>query len=100
MATEEQQKSIEAAKQKLAANKEAAAKTAEAQEATAQGKPTPTQEENDLAKLGAHIAEHEPDGSPDQPQPYPGGAQTKQADAKKPDPAYQTRAQRPVESKP
>ncbi|MBR0753493.1 hypothetical protein JQ604_14995 [Bradyrhizobium jicamae] len=29
-------------------------------------KPTPTQEENDLAKSGVHIAEHEPDGSPEQ----------------------------------
>jgi hypothetical protein len=27
------------------------------------GKPTPTQEENDLAALGAHILEHEADGS-------------------------------------
>lgn len=31
------------------------------------GRPTPTQEENDLAMLGAHILEHEDDGSgPDQ----------------------------------
>ena len=28
------------------------------------GKPTPTQEENDLAKLGAHTHEKQPDGSP------------------------------------
>jgi hypothetical protein len=27
------------------------------------GKPTPTQEENDLAMLGCHILEHEEDGS-------------------------------------
>jgi hypothetical protein len=27
------------------------------------GKPTPTQEENDRAKLGEHISEHEDDGS-------------------------------------
>jgi hypothetical protein len=27
------------------------------------GKPTPTQEENDLAMLGCHILEHEDDGS-------------------------------------
>jgi hypothetical protein len=27
------------------------------------GKPTPTQEENDRAKLGEHIAQHEDDGS-------------------------------------
>jgi hypothetical protein len=29
----------------------------------AQGKPTPTQAENDRAKLGEHILEHEDDGS-------------------------------------
>jgi hypothetical protein len=97
MATDENQKQLDAAKAQLAANKEAADKTREAQEAAAKGKPTPTQEENDLAKLGAHITEHEADGSPEQPQPYPGGTQTKQADAKKPTPAYQTRASRPAE---
>jgi hypothetical protein len=32
------------------------------------GKPTPTQEENDLAALGAHIIEHDDDGSG--PDPY------------------------------
>jgi len=31
------------------------------------GKPTPTQEENDLAALGAHIVEHEADGSDPDP---------------------------------
>jgi len=31
------------------------------------GKPTPTQQENDLAALGAHITEHEADGSDPDP---------------------------------
>ena len=31
------------------------------------GKPTPTQEENDLAALGAHFHEHEADGSDPDP---------------------------------
>ena len=31
------------------------------------GKPTPTQAENDLAALGAHITEHEADGSDPDP---------------------------------
>jgi hypothetical protein len=98
MATEDQQKRLDAAKAQLAANKETADKTREAQDAAAQGKPTPTQEENDLAKLGAHLTEHEADGSPEQPQPYPPGtAQTKQAESKKPAPAYQTRASRPAD---
>jgi hypothetical protein len=35
------------------------------------GKPTPTQEELDLAALGAHILEHEPDGSDPDPQNQP-----------------------------
>jgi len=30
------------------------------------GKPTPTQDENDRAALGEHLAEHEPDGSDEQ----------------------------------
>lgn len=29
-----------------------------------QGKPTPTQDENDRAKLGEHVIDKEPDGSP------------------------------------
>lgn len=48
-------------------------------------KPTPTQEENDLAKEGVHVMEHEPDGSPEQP---PGGTPkvTRQLEAEKPAP--------------
>ena len=52
------------------------------------GKPTPTQEENDLVMLGAHILEHEDDGS------GPDTHRTKQAEADKaaPKPAtYQTK---------
>jgi hypothetical protein len=51
------------------------------------GKPTPTQEENDRAALGEHIAEHEADGSDPDPN------QTRQLEAVKPSGAgYQTRA--------
>jgi len=32
-----------------------------------QGKPTPTQEENDRAKMGEHVTEKEPDGSKEEP---------------------------------
>jgi len=39
------------------------------------GKPTPTQEENDLAACGAHILEHEADGS--DPDPHGGPIQDK-----------------------
>ena len=64
--TEENQKKLEAAKKQLAENRERQAATA--QPTSAEGsKPTPSQDENDLAKLGAHLTEHEPDGSPEQP---------------------------------
>ena len=49
------------------------------------GKPTPTQEENDLAMYGAHILEHEYDGS-DLEAPL----QDKHLEAAKPQ-SYQTR---------
>jgi hypothetical protein len=49
------------------------------------GKPTPTQQENDLAALGAHFTEHEEDGSG--PDPYA----AKQVEASKPAASYQTR---------
>ena len=52
--------------------KEALAKSAEARKASQDKavkmmedvKPTPTQEENDLAKMGVDVVEKEPDGSP------------------------------------
>jgi hypothetical protein len=52
------------------------------------GKPTPTQEENDLAALGAHIVNHEDDGS------GPDRIQNRQVEADKPSRAatYQTKA--------
>jgi hypothetical protein len=42
-------------------------KQAEQRAASAGVKPTPTQEENDLAASGEHLTEHEPDGSPPDP---------------------------------
>jgi hypothetical protein len=58
-------KSMENAKRQLAANEEAQEKAREKDVKVAEDvKPTPTQEENDLARLGAHLTEHEPDGSP------------------------------------
>jgi hypothetical protein len=63
------------------------------------GKPTPTQEENDLAALGAHIAHHEEDGSDPDPhgQTVPDQhGQTRQLEADKSKPAsYQTRTAAP-----
>jgi hypothetical protein len=78
----------EAAAKQLAAEQEYSNKSkAEFAEKT-KGKPTPTQEENDLAALGAHFAEHEADGSDPDPnvakqsepaKPSGGGYQTRQA---------------------
>ena len=42
-------------------------KQAEQRDAMAGVKPTPTQEENDLAASGEHVTEHEADGSPPDP---------------------------------
>jgi hypothetical protein len=57
------------------------------------GKPTPTQQENDLAACGAHFHEHEADGS--DPDPF----QTKQSEAAKPSGgSYQTRQATPRHS--
>jgi|SRR5580765_3442527 hypothetical protein len=85
-----------AAKKRLADDRAARDKANEAQAKMATGvKPTPTQEENDLAALGVHLLEHEPDGSPEQNEP-----QTKQAEETKQAEAggrgsYQTRATTP-----
>jgi len=91
----------EAAKKRLAEEK--AAREKMVQEAPEAPKPTPTQEENDLAALGVHVPEKEPDGSPLQDpfaQQLEKEKQSKQAEAKKPAPAaqYQTRASRPADS--
>jgi hypothetical protein len=60
------------------------------------GKPTPTQEENDMAALGAHILMHEHDGSVEQPT-----TETRHLEAERTG-SYQTRqaAPRPAAPKP
>lgn len=61
----------EAAKKQLATDREALERSrAEFAERT-KGKPTPTQEENDLAMLGAPVFEKEDDGSGPDPNIYP-----------------------------
>ena len=56
------------------------------------GKPTPTQEENDLAALGAHILEHESDGSDPDPGLTPAATKHLEASQSRPQ-TYQTRQQ-------
>jgi hypothetical protein len=68
-------------KKRLADERAAREKSqAEHREATAKTKPTPTQEENDLAASGEHVIEHEHDGSPVEGEPHV----KRQAEANKP----------------
>ena|SRR5580765_351705 len=65
--TEDQKKHAETAKAKLAEDnkkREAAAKDAGVGDGSV--KPTPTQEENDLAAMGVHVIDKEADGSPEE----------------------------------
>lgn len=77
----------EAARKQLAAEREVSDKSREQFLERMKGKPTPTQEENDLAILGGHITEHEDDGSGPDPNiksveaGKPGTYQTRQASA-------------------
>lgn len=65
----------DAAKKKLADDRAVREKAqAEQNEKMAKSKPTPTQEENDRAAMGEHIAEHEADGSPPDPHAQPADA--------------------------
>lgn len=82
----------ENAKKQLAEGKEARAKQDEQRAAVMKGKPTPTQEENDIAVLGGH-PDLEDDGSGPDPnnafvgmrhteaKPSSGGYQTRQSSA-------------------
>jgi hypothetical protein len=79
----EQQK--ENAKKKIAEQQQA--REAATRDAPEAGKPTPTQEENDMAAMGVHVIDHEPDGSPVQDPNAPLGQQqhqTRQVEARKP----------------
>jgi hypothetical protein len=64
-AQEADKKRQDEARKKVKEDREAREKASK--EAPAAVKPTPTQEENDLAASGVHVAEHEPDGSDEQP---------------------------------
>lgn len=77
----------ENAKKALAEEKKVTEKSRAEYAERARGKPTPTQEELDMSMLGAHILEHDDDGSG--PEPH----QTKQLEAERTTrPAgYQTR---------
>ena len=79
----------EEARKKIADERSAREKASK--EAPKDVKPTPTQEENDLAASGVHIPEHEADGSDEQ---VP-GASTKEAKPASPKAGYTTRTATP-----
>ena len=80
------------AKEQVKKGTEAKAKSVE--EAYAhQAKPTPTQEENDLAALGVPFDEHEDDGSG--PEPEFRMTRTRQSEPGKPASSYTTRSAEP-----
>jgi hypothetical protein len=83
----------EAARKLAAENREAREKAREHHNSTVgKSTPTPTQEEHDLAKLGAPPHEHEDDGSG----PDPHDVYAKQVEANKPGGGYSTRQATPA----
>jgi hypothetical protein len=64
-------------KKQLETDRKASDKSRAEFAARSKGKPTPTQEENNIVALGGHILEHEPDGS----DPDPNVAQNKSMEA-------------------
>ena len=79
----EHDKGGDATKRRLADEKAAREKKqAEQRDAMAGVKPTPTQEENDLAASGEHLGEHEPDGSPPDPNAPPPAVEPKTRETK------------------
>jgi sRNA-binding protein len=84
-------KHAEETKKKLADERAAREKASkESAKTAADTKPTPTQEENDLAASGVHVPEHEDDGSG--PDPNVPQSKDKQVEAGKTKPGYATRA--------
>ena len=79
---EAEKKRAEDTKKKFADERETRAKAsaASSKEGVAASKPTPTQEENDLAASGVPVTEHEDDGSG--PDPNVAATQGKQSEAK------------------
>lgn len=86
---EAKNEAVERAKKQMEEDKKIREKSAAEYAEHARGKPTPTQEENDLAMYGGHVTgeKHEDDGSA----PDPHAASTKHTEASKPAASYQTR---------
>jgi hypothetical protein len=90
----------ETARKRLAEEREYSDRTkAEAVERL-KGKPTPTQEENDLSALGAHVLMHEHDGSVDPIAILKGQLEERHMEADRPAGSYQTRQSKPAAPRP
>jgi hypothetical protein len=93
--TDDQKKHADETRKKLKEEREAREKASkESAKAAGEIKPTPTQEENDLAASGVYIEEHEDDGSgpdPNSPEAKEAKAKDKHLAADKPAGGYQTR---------
>ena len=87
-------KHAEDVKKKLGEERQAREKASKDHaKAAGEVKPTPTQEENDLAASGVYVAEKEDDGSgPDPNSPEAKEAKDKHLEAAKPKAGYSTRA--------
>ena len=91
--TEDVKKHADEARKKLADERSAREKaTKEHAKMVADVKPTPTQEECDLAASGVYLAEHEPDGSPEATNDPTLTPLNKQAEAGKAKAGYQTKS--------
>lgn len=84
----------ENAKKILEAEKKASDKSRADYQSRMKGKPTPTQEENDLAMCGAQFIEHEPDGSDLDPGGGPPTLEPRHMEAERPARGYTTRGHR------
>lgn len=86
-----------AVKEQLAKNEEQRKKIVdEAVQRTEKAKPTPTQEENDRARLGDDVAEKADDGSGPEPRFVMTRAEEKHTEARPAAAGYQTRQQKPA----
>lgn len=86
-----EQQLSEAGKQELEAGKKAKEESMAEFAKRTQGRPTPTQEENDRAALGEHISQHEADGG----EPDPGDVSTRHMTSHTGG-GYQTRQAKPA----
>jgi hypothetical protein len=102
-AQEAEKKRHDDARKKIADERkarEAATKEGPAKGGVEGSKPTPTQEENDLAAMGVPVMDKEPDGSDEQPSPEDQMAKKQHKEAKPSGgAAYQTRQAQPVAPK-